>query len=404
MSNLQRTSSYHYDFYKTNKQRQKFPKIGWWILLGLVVLMFPIMGNVENTDTQNSVISVLKQEILSGIKKSMLYSQSVILGILTEQYAVFPYVEDQLPTESRLPFSLKDYSLSPSGELWEQFLQENQPVQNIITEPEIVESPQLFTPVSNKNMEYQWDKYHLLEELVKQFYTVDPTTSVDTDLLNLAMLKNTDCSIEKNEEGFDILIYHTHSQEAFADSIVGKEADTIVGAGDILASLLEQYGYKVLHHKGQYDVEKRDYAYSNALPALQTLLKENPTIQVVIDLHRDAVGENTKLLTEIQGKQTAKVMFFNGIGRTKEQGQISYLKNPYLKENLAFSFQMKTACDEYYPGFARKIYLKAYRYNMHLCPKTLLVELGAQTNTVEEITNALYPLAHILELVLSGKV
>ena len=94
---------------------------------------------------------------------------------------------------------------------------------------------------------------------------------------------------------------------------------------------------------------------------------------------------------------------FNGLGRTKANGEISYLKNPYLKENLAFSFQMKMACDEYYPGFARNIYLRAYRYNMHLCPKTLLIELGAQTNTKEEIANALEPLAHVLSMVLSGE-
>ena len=132
-------------------------------------------------------------------------------------------------------------------------------------------------------------------------------------------------------------------------------------------------------------------------------MKDNPGIKVVIDLHRDAVGEDTKLATQIRGRETAKVMFFNGLGRTKANGEISYLKNPYLKENLAFSFQMKMACDEYYPGFARNIYLRAYRYNMHLCPKTLLIELGAQTNTKEEITNALEPLAHVLSMVLSGE-
>ncbi len=73
-----------------------------------------------------------------------------------------------------------------------------------------------------------------------------------------------------------------------------------------------------------------------------------------------------------------------------------------MKENLAFSFQMKVLCDEYYPGFARNIYLRAYRYNMHVSPRTLLIELGAQTNTVEEIHHALDPLAQILDMVLGG--
>lgn len=67
---------------------------------------------------------------------------------------------------------------------------------------------------------------------------------------------------------------------------------------------------------------------------------------------------------------------------------------------MAFSFQMQAKCNEYYPGFTRRIYLKGYRYNMHVRPKTLLVELGAQTNTVEEAINALEPLAHVLSMVL----
>ena len=187
------------------------------------------------------------------------------------------------------------------------------------------------------------------------------------------------------------------------DSVPGDSSTTIVGAGEILTKLLEGYGYKVLHHEGEYDVKSRDYAYSNSLPAIEQLLKDNPSIQAVIDLHRDAVAEDTRLVTELAGRPTARVMFFNGLSRTRKQGAIPYLENPYLQENLAFSFQMKTLCDEYYPGFARNIYLRAYRYNMHVSPRTLLIELGAQTNTMEEIHNALEPLAHILDKVLSGK-
>ena len=82
---------------------------------------------------------------------------------------------------------------------------------------------------------------------------------------------------------------------------------------------------------------------------------------------------------------------------------MEYLKNPYIKENLAFSFQMKLAAEEYYPGFARNTYLKSMRYNMHYCPKSLLIEVGAQTNTVEEVMNATDPLAHVIAMVLKGE-
>ena len=117
----------------------------------------------------------------------------------------------------------------------------------------------------------------------------------------------------------------------------------------------------------------------------------------------EQMKEGKKLVMELDGRPTARFMLFNGMSYLRNKGKIAYLENPYLQENLAFSFQMQVAANEYYPGLARKIYLKAYRYNLHLCPKSLLVELGAQTNTVEEIMNACDPLAHIISIVLNGQ-
>ena len=79
------------------------------------------------------------------------------------------------------------------------------------------------------------------------------------------------------------------------------------------------------------------------------------------------------------------------------------LPNPYVQDNLAFAFQMKLTADEYYPGLTRKTYLKGYRYNMHLCSKSLLIELGAQTNTCDEVKNSLDIVAHVLYMCLSGE-
>jgi stage II sporulation protein P len=149
-------------------------------------------------------------------------------------------------------------------------------------------------------------------------------------------------------------------------------------------------------------VGDRDHAYSKAGPALEQILKENPSIEVVIDLHRDGVRDDVRLVTQVDGSDTAQIMFFNGLSRTTALGDIDYLANPYIEDNLAFSLQMQLAAAESYPGFTRKIYLKGYRYNMHYCPKTLLVEVGAQTNTVQEAKNAMRPLAALLYQVLRG--
>lgn len=259
-----------------------------------------------------------------------------------------------------------------------------------------------FTPVQEKQYHYQWDELQEYEAVIKAFYAVDSTTKADAELLGTEALLSKDMRIEGGTDAPQILIYHTHAQEAFADSVQGDLSTGIVGAGDYLASLLqEKYGYNVMHHTVSYDAEGRDYAYSNSLPAIEKLLEENPSIEVVIDLHRDEMPADRRLVVDIQGRPTAQFMFFNGLSRTAK-GEIAYLENPYLQDNLAFSFQMQVACNEYYPGIARRIYLKAYRYNMHVCPKTLLIELGAQNNTREEIWNACEPLAHVLDLVLSG--
>lgn len=243
------------------------------------------------------------------------------------------------------------------------------------------------------------------ENLVSAFYTVDSTAMVGSDQLDALRLDAVDLTVSKESPGPQILIYHTHSKEAFADSRPGEVSDTIVGVGEHLAQILEtEYGYQVLHNTESFDAETRDNAYSRSLPVIQQVLADNPSIQVVIDLHRDGIDENAeRLVVDLDGRPTARFMFFNGVSRTKKTGEISYLYNENLDSNLAFSFQMKKTAEEYYPGLTRKNYIKAYRYNMHLCPRSLLIELGAQTNTLQEAMNACDPMAHILDLVLTGE-
>lgn len=246
------------------------------------------------------------------------------------------------------------------------------------------------------------------QALLNRFFVVDPNTSVLPGEIDGSTLLGKDLTLQENAEGPQILIYHTHSQESFADSRPGERADTVIGLGDDLQELLEkQYGYEVLHITEAFDMKEgcldRSRAYNYAEPVIAAALEEHPSIQVVIDLHRDGVNGSKRLVTEINGKPTAQIMFFNGLSRTKESGELTSLPNPYQAENLAFSFQMEYEAEQYYPGFSRCIYLKGYRYNLHLRPRSVLLEVGAQTNTVEEVKNAMGPFADILHKVLSGK-
>ena len=251
-----------------------------------------------------------------------------------------------------------------------------------------------------KKVKINRKKLEDFDYLRQTFYQIDNMTTIGKDQLCVEKLLRPDMTVDTSVDGPEILIYHTHSQEGYKDSKPGDLSESVVGLGDTLTKLLEDKGFRVLHHKGTYDLPDRDHAYSNAAPEIEKIIKDNPSIQVVIDLHRDGVGESTRLVTEQNGKKMAQIMFFNGLSRTTSIGDIAYLKNPYIEDNLAFSFQMQLAAAEYYPGLTRRIYLKGYRYNMHFCPKSLLVEVGAQTNTLKEAQNSMEPLADLLGKVL----
>lgn len=259
------------------------------------------------------------------------------------------------------------------------------------------------TKAAEVNLDALQDFTYLLEN----YYTVDASTTADPAQINADALLSPEMQIEKNAGKPQILIYHTHSQEAFADSVSGDISATIVGMGDYLTELLtEKYGYCVIHNTSVFDMIDgkldRNAAYNLAEAEISQILEENPSVEVVIDLHRDGL-DGEKMVTDINGKPTAKIMFFNGLSRTARNGAIDYLPNPYIAENLAFSFQLQLKAEEYYPGFTRNIYLQSLRYNLHLRPRALLVEAGSQLNTVEEEKNAMEPLADILDMVLSGK-
>ena len=287
-------------------------------------------------------------------------------------------------------------------ELREQLAEEKQLAFETLLEEE--EISQAVLPEESFGGGYSKEQLNDYDFLISRIYNVDASTKTDSAQLNAEKLLAYDFHVEKEVEGPQILIYHTHSQEFFSDSIPGDEGTSIVGMGSYLTTLLQQQGFTVIHHKECFDLVDgeldRNKAYTRAEPVIRGILEENPDIQLVIDLHRDGVGENVHLVKEIDGKPTAQVMFFNGLSYSAKNGVIDYLSNPYLENNLALTMQMKLASDSVFPGFARKIYLKSLRFNLHLHPGAMLIEAGAQTNTVEEMRNAMEVLAKVLADVL----
>lgn len=250
-----------------------------------------------------------------------------------------------------------------------------------------------------------------LDALRKNFYIVDKRTDMTEAYFNPSTFLSKEMALNTTNVGPKVLIFHTHSSEGYQDSDMSKGMEEGVwGVGERLKELLEQrYGIQTVHDTGRYDMVdgkgKILGAYERMEPAIRKILEENPSIEVVIDLHRDGVGEDVRLVKEVNGKQTAQIMFFNGLCQVKQNGVLQNtpgLENPYLADNLAFSFQLQMAANQLFPSFSKKIYLNAYRYSLHMLPKSILVEVGAQTNTKEEALNAMEPLSEILAQVLKN--
>lgn len=344
-----------------------------------------------------------------------LFHQFPIYGYMKDQALYSPTIEDEYTYDKIIEANARYLEEQVEGE--NQLAQKNEPEQEKQpedppkeTDPTAVSGNEKSAPAAAEpQVEITREQLEDYAFLLENFFIVDSTTAVDETRINAPGLLDPDMTLEKDPAVPQILIYHTHSQEGFADSREGVQEDTVVGVGDYLTGLLQdQYGYNVIHDTGTYDVVDgqidRNSAYDHAMVAVEQILAENPTVEVVIDLHRDGVAEDRRLVTEVGGKPTARFMFFNGLSYSALNGDVTYLPNPYIQENLAFSFQLDLQAARCYPGLSRNIYLSSLRYNLHLRPRAILLEAGAQTNTIQEVKNAMEPFAQILDQVLQGAV
>ena len=203
-----------------------------------------------------------------------------------------------------------------------------------------------------------------------------------------------------------VLILHTHTTESYTRSMgedykesaafrTLNEAYNMISVGDHLAQILEAGGVTVIHDRELHDYPSYNGSYNHARKAIERCLKENPSICLVLDLHRDASDDlNNQMRTKatVEGRASAQIMFVVG---TDETG----LKHPNWEDNLALALKMQVQMERNAPGICRKINLRAQRFNQDKSSGTLLVEVGAAGNTHAEALTAVEVLAKtILDL------
>ena len=190
-----------------------------------------------------------------------------------------------------------------------------------------------------------------------------------------------------------VAIYHTHTSECFVPTSgvthrpSGQQGD-IVDVGAALAERLESHGIRVIHNTKVHDYPSFMKAYGPSEETVKQILAEYPSIQMLFDIHRDAEKRENSIAL-VNGTTIARMAIIVAVG---QEG----LEQPHWQQNHAFAKLLDARLNQYYPGLSKGIQLVEWRYNQHLHPRALLLEVGSHENSKEEAINTVRIFGDIL--------
>lgn len=212
------------------------------------------------------------------------------------------------------------------------------------------------------------------------------------------MLNPDSISVNKNK----ILIYHTHTCESYTPTEQNNyEASgtfrtidlnySVARVGDELTNQLKSYGCNVIHNTTYHDYPAYNGSYSRSLQTAQDILKDNSDTDIVIDLHRDAIADETYAPKVKIGEEYASQLMFVMGSNTSNSAHKNW------NDNFKFAIKVQRKANELYPGLFKPIILRNSEYNQHIAKAACIIEVGATGNTLEESMNSMKYLAKILE-------
>jgi stage II sporulation protein P len=245
----------------------------------------------------------------------------------------------------------------------------------------------------------------------KNVYVKDGNSNYD---LNIKTLLNSDakCKIKKNA-GYQVLIIHTHTTESYADKDqdwyskkynhrTTDKSESVVAVADEIEKKLNKAGIRTLHITTYHDYPEYTGAYDRARKTIKKYLKKYPSIEMVIDVHRDSMttddGTKIKPTAKIDGKKAAQVMIITGCDN---EGKLDFGS---WRDNSIMAVQLQKKMADKYEGLARPLYFAPFRYNMDLTPNSLLIEFGTDVNTLSEAKYSGQLVGNCLVEVLNGYV
>ena len=272
--------------------------------------------------------------------------------------------------------------------------------------------------VTEKDIE-EYDKKHEGEE---QYPVYEFTITEGNESYKNIQIKNTsstDIDIKKELEsklGFEmektdkpqVLIYHTHTSESFLpydtgyfyESFYPRTTDTsqnICAVGEEIAKQLNKAGINTIHDTTLHDYPSYNGAYDRSYATVSKYIEEYPSIKVTLDIHRDGIGtdtQKTKPVFTVNGKKAAQIMILSGYNYDDSEEFRDW------EYNLRFALQIQKKANDMYPNMVRPLNFSDFMYNMNINTGSLLIEMGAESNTIEEVRYSGYLLGKVLSEVL----
>ena len=322
-----------------------------------------------------------------------------------EEYSAEPEISEPPKEESHIAVTVESSEISPPEE----------------SKPQIkeIKTEDFETSVPTEEEIQEYNKNHEGEEQypVYEFTITQGNQSYQNIQIKNTSSTNIDIKSElESKLGFEmeqtdkpqVLIYHTHTSESFLkydtgyfyESFYPRTTDTtrnICAVGEEIAKQLNAAGIKTIHDTTLHDYPSYNGAYDRSYATVTEYIKKYPTIKVTLDIHRDGIGtdtQKTKPVFTVNGKKAAQIMILSGYNYDGDEE----FKN--WEYNLRFALQIQKKANEMYPDMARPLNFSDFMYNMNINTGSLLIEMGAESNTLEEVKYSGYLLGKVLSQVL----
>ena len=270
--------------------------------------------------------------------------------------------------------------------------------------------------------ESEIEQYKQKHEGETQYPVYEFTITEGNESYKNIQIKNTsstDIDIKKELEsklGFEmentdepqVLIYHTHTSESFLpydtgyfyESFYPRTTDTsqnICAVGEEISKQLNKAGIKTIHDTTLHDYPSYNGAYDRSYATVSKYIEKYPSIKVTLDIHRDGIGTDTqksKPVFTVNGKKAAQIMILSGYNYDDSEEFSDW------EYNLRFALRIQQKANEMYPDMVRPLNFSDFMYNMNVNTGSLLIEMGAESNTIEEVRYSGYLLGKVLAEVL----